>query len=106
MHLATETMTVPGASSGATRRAVARTAKEGVASTTKPLWGTVSNSLVTFSSSGRGTPASRGFSRLSQRISASLGSKDHNVTSFPLSSSSRARAVPQPPLPSTVIFIA
>ena len=30
---------------------------------------------------------------------------DHSVTSCPLSVSSSARAVPQPPLPSTVIFI-
>ena len=49
------------------RAAVARTAKEGVATTTRPQPFTAARSVVRFSVSGRGAPFSMGFSRVSRR---------------------------------------
>ena len=101
----TETSTAPGSSSGAIDRAVVRTAKEGVASTTIPQSRTQPASQVKWSFSGSGTPFSMGFSRFSRRTADSSCVYDHRVTSWPFSSKTIARAVPQPPLPITAIFM-
>ena len=106
MPLATLTTTASCRSRGAALLAVARTAKEGVAITTSSLSPRASMELVRWSASGRGTPLSMGFSRFSRSTLHSSSMKDQSVTSLPLSSSSSARAVPQPPEPNTVIFIA
>ena len=105
MPLATLTTTASCRSRGAAFLAVSRTAKEGVATTTSSLSASTSMLVVIFSASGRTTPFSMGFSRVARSTSASFSRKDHSVTSFPLSSSSRLRAVPHPPEPKTVIFI-
>ena len=67
MPLDTDTSTVPGSSRSFSWAAVDRTAKEGVATTTRPQPFTAARSEVSFSSSGRGTPFSMGFSRVSRR---------------------------------------
>ncbi len=62
-----------------------RTAKEGVATTTSPQPLTAAMSVVSFSSSGRGTPLSMGFSRVSRRTADSLlqvGPQGHVVAVF------------------------
>ena len=66
MPLDTSTTGVPGSACFATCRAVARTAKDGVASTT--IWQSFTQaiSVVSSSSSGRATPLSMGFSRFSR----------------------------------------
>ena len=104
MPLATDTTTASQPSMGAIFRAVSRTAKEGVAITTSSLSPTLSRLLEISSASGRATPLSREFSLVCRRCSASSSRWDQRVTALPLSTSSRARAVPQPPLPSTVTF--
>ena len=71
MPLDTDTSTAPGSSRGARVRAVVRTAKEGVASTTAPQPLTQAGSEVSFSPSGRGTPLSMGFSLCSRRTADS-----------------------------------
>lgn len=72
---------------------------------TAPQSATQARSAVKCIVSGRVTPFSMGFSRVRRSSSAFSGRWDHRVTSCPFSTSSRARAVPQPPLPTTVIFI-
>ena len=67
MPLDTDTTTVPGSSSPFRLRAVVRTAKEGVASTTMGQPFTQERSLVRPRASGRGTPLSMGFSCCSWR---------------------------------------
>ena len=69
--LDTDTSTAPGSSRGARVRAVVRTAKDGVASTTAPQPDAQAGSEVSFSPSGRGTPLSMGFSRRSRRTADS-----------------------------------
>ena len=69
--LETETRMVPGSASSLSCFAVDRTAKEGVATTTSPQPLTAAMSVVSFSSSGRGTPFSMGFSRFSRRTADS-----------------------------------
>ena len=71
MPLDTDTSTVPRSSRGAAARAVVRTAKEGVASTTAPQPFTQARSAVSFSSPGRGTPLSMGFSPVSRSTALS-----------------------------------
>ena len=67
MPLDTDTSTAPDSSRGAIVRAVVRTAKDGVASTTAPQPATQEGSEVSRSPSGRETPLSMGFSRFSRR---------------------------------------
>ena len=55
--------------------------------------------------SGSVTPSSRRFSRFSDNALVCCSWNDHKVTSCPFFTSSRARAVPQPPLPTTAISI-
>ena len=71
MPLDTDTSTAEGSNRDATARAVVRTAKDGVASTTTLQFFTHSRSEVNASPSGRGTPFSMGFSRFSRRIADS-----------------------------------
>ena len=103
--LAADTTTASSRSSGAAILAVSRTAKDGVAITTAPLSRRLSSAALRCSASGSGTPGSLGFSRACSSSALRRAEWDHSVTSCPLSVSSSARAVPQPPLPSTVIFI-
>ena len=105
MPFETETTTVSGSSRGAIFFAVSRTAKLGVARTTSAAPFTQLRSLVSFKSSGIGTPLSIGFSFAARIVSLSCCEKLQSVTSFPFSKSRSARAVPQPPLPTTAIFI-
>ena len=104
MPLDTETRTASSRRWGATRSAVARTAKDGDAMTTSFLPATQAGSLLKCIS-GSVTPLSSGFSRVSDSVRASCSWNDHKVTSWPFFTSSRARAVPQPPLPTTAISI-
>ena len=59
---------VPGSIRSFSWAAVLRTAKDGVASTTSPHPFTAAKSVVNFSSSGRATPFSMGFSWVSRKI--------------------------------------
>ena len=71
MPLDTDTTMVPGSSRSFTWAAVDRTAKEGVAMTTRPQPFTAARSQVNFISSGMTTPFSRGFSWVVRRVSDS-----------------------------------
>ena len=105
MPLAADTHRVSGARKGAAFLAVSRTAKDGAAITATSLSPSASRLSVSSSSSGRATPGSRGLTRSRRSSSHRWALWDHSVTLCPLSVSSSARAVPQPPLPSTVMRI-
>ena len=105
MPLETVTSTIPGRRYGAIRFPVSRTAKEGLAQTTSSAPSRQPKSPVTARLSGRGTPFSRGFSLVRAISSALAGVRDQRVTPCPLSNSTSARAVPQPPLPNTTVFM-
>ena len=60
--------------------------------------------LVNFSSSGIFIPGRLGWTRVVERLSISCPSADHTSTSFPLTHSIRARAMPQVPAPRMPIF--
>ena len=95
---------IPEVSQGFRVRAVSRTAKEGVASTTRAQSFTALKSQVRFRLSGRRTPLSWGFSRLPAMVRHLSSRRQIMVTSLPFSSSTSARAVPQPPLPTTAVL--
>jgi len=79
---------------------------EGTANSTSSLPATAFRSDVISSSAGRLTPGRKArFSRSFSILSVSCCCQLHRVTLCPLLTSRQARAVPQPPAPTTVISI-
>ena len=105
MPFVTESSGTPSGRYGAASFATACSANDGGANTTSSAFLRQFRSFVICNLTGSCTPGSKGFSLFSFSCSAFLGSCDQSVTVCRFCSSSMARAVPQPPLPSTTMFM-